>query len=209
MGSSFHQELTLATATSPNSDKATRVISIEDFVIGLRKLSESDFTEVTGTLQYLQTNTVDPDSLQPYLFWNAQHYTRNLIDKTELYELLAICWDIGIGSSIHNHKGQNCWMAAPIGRLSVQNYRLLAEDLAAQRCNIVPTDIVEITPANPVAVDPLNPVHDVRNPREWNQRAVSLHVYSRPFNSCIVYSVEQGTCGEIGLNYTSMHGKLV
>jgi len=209
MSGAFLQELTLATATSPNSDKAIQRVSIEDFVSGLRKLSEHDFTELTGALRYLQANTVDPDSLQPYLFWNAQHYTRNLIDKTELYELLAICWEVGMGSSIHNHKGQNCWMAAPIGRLSVQNYRLLAADLAAQRCNIVPTDVVEITPASPVAVDPLNPVHDVRNRREWNQRAVSLHVYSRPFNSCIVYSVEQGTCGEIELNYTSMYGKLV
>ena len=131
-----------------------------------------------------------------------------LIDKTDLYELLAICWEVGMGSSIHNHQGQNCWMAAPIGRLAVQNFRLLSEDLAGHRCNIVPTNVVEITPDNPVAVDPLNPVHDVRNLREWGQRAVSLHIYSRPFDSCIVYSVEQGTCGEIGLNYTSMYGKL-
>ncbi len=64
-------------------------------------------------------------------------------------------------------------MAAPVGRLAVQNYRLISEDLAAHRCNIVPTDLVEITADNPVAVDPLNPVHDVRNPREWNQRAVT------------------------------------
>ncbi len=88
---------------------------------------------------------MDAESLQPYLFWNPQHYTRNLIDKTELYELLAICWEPGMRSSIHNHKGQNCWMAAPVGRLAVQNYRLISEDLAAQRCEIVPTDVVEIT----------------------------------------------------------------
>ena len=30
-------------------------------------------------------------------------------------------------SSIHNHKGQNCWMAAPMGKLAVQNYRVLAK----------------------------------------------------------------------------------
>ena len=110
-------------------------------------------------------------------------------------------------SSIHNHKGQNCWMCAPIGRLAVQNYQVLAEDLLSHRCHIEPTDVVEITASHPVAVDPLNPVHDVRNPREWCQRAVSLHVYSHPFNSCVVYSVEQGSCGEIGLHYTSMYGK--
>jgi cysteine dioxygenase len=199
----------MATATSADSNKATRRVSLEDFVSGLRKLREPDFVGVSGTLQYLTANPVDAESLQPYLFWNPQHYTRNLIDKTDLYELLAICWEPGMRSSIHNHRGQNCWMAAPIGRLAVQNYRVISEDLAAQTCEIVPTDVVEITASNPVAVDPLNPVHDVRNCREWGERAVSLHVYSRPFDSCIVYSVEQGSCGEIGLNYTSMHGKLV
>jgi cysteine dioxygenase len=195
--------------TASPSRKISQQVSLDDFVSGLRKLQEKDFTGVQGTLEYLRATPVDPETLKPYLFWNPQHYTRNLIDKTDLYELIALCWEVGMKSSIHNHKGQNCWMAAPVGRLAVQNYRLLSEDLAAHRCDIVPTDEVHITAENPVAVDPLNPVHDVRNPREWNERAVSLHVYSRPFDSCVVYSVEQCSCGEIGLQYTSMYGKLV
>src|ERR1019366_5852622 len=104
-------------------------------------------TGVSGTLQYLRENSVDPESLDPYLFWNAQHYTRNLIDKTDLYELLAICWEVGMGSSIHTKQGQNCWMAAPIGRPAVQNFRLLSEDLTVHPCSIVPKNVVEITPA--------------------------------------------------------------
>src|SRR5271166_1647934 len=199
----------MATATTPDSSRTAQRVSIDEFVTGLRTLREADFTGVAGTLQYITANPVDAESLAPYLFWDAQHYTRNLIDKTDLYELLAICWEPGMHSSIHNHKGQNCWMAAPIGRLAVQNYLVISEDLATQCCEIVPTDLVEITSAQPVAVDPLNPVHDVRNCREWGERAVSLHVYARPFNSCVVYSVEQGSCGEIGLNYTSICGELV
>ena len=185
---------------------AVQKVSIKDFVNNLQKLKQSDFDTVEAPLAFLRANPVDPDSLQPYLFWNRQHYTRNLIDKTDLYELLAICWEVGMSSSIHNHKDQHCWMAAPVGRLSVCNYRVLEEDLASHRCNIVPTDVVEINASNPVAVDPANPVHDVRNPREFGERAVSLHVYSRPFDSCIVYSVEQRSCGEIGLRYNSMYG---
>jgi hypothetical protein len=61
--------------------------------------------------------------------------------------------------------------------------------------------------AHPCAVDPLEPVHRVLNPREFNERAVSLHVYSRPFDTCIVYSPEQGSCGEIQLHYTTEFGK--
>jgi len=184
-----------------------RAVSIDGLIKGLRKLSERDFDSTESPLAFLRENPVNPDSLAPYLFWDGQHYTRNLIDKTELYELLAICWEVGMKSSIHNHRDQNCWMAAPIGRLSVQNYRVLEENLADHRCNIEETDVVEITSSNPVAVDPLHPVHDVRNPREFAQRAVSLHLYSRPFDSCVVYSVEQHTCGEIPLRYTSMYGK--
>jgi hypothetical protein len=48
----------------------------------------------------------------------------------------------------------------------------------------------------------------VLNPRPFNARAVSLHVYSRPFDTCIVYSAEQGTCGEIKLHYTTEYGNV-
>jgi cysteine dioxygenase len=195
----------MTVATS--SQETQKLLTIAEFVHGLRELNEKDFATIERPLEYLRTHRVNPESLQPYLFWNSQHYTRNLVDKTQLYELVAICWEAGMKSSIHNHKGQNCWMAAPIGKLAVQNYRVISEDLGAQSCEIVLAHIEHITAENPVAVDPLNPVHDVRNPREWNERAVSLHVYSRPFDSCVVYSAEQGKCGEMGLQYTSMYGK--
>jgi cysteine dioxygenase len=188
---------------------SVRKVPIYELVKDLQKLGERDFDSVETPLEVLRANPVDPESLKQYLFWDTQHYTRNLIDKTPLYELLAICWEVGMRSSIHNHKDQNCWMAAPVGRLTVQNYRVLEEDLASHHCDIVPTDVVEINATNPVAVDPLNPVHDVRNPREFGERAVSLHLYSRPFDSCVVYSVEQHSCGEIGLHYNSMFGRQV
>ena len=188
---------------------AERTISIHELVRDLRTLTTADFDTVDAPLAFLRSHTVNPESLTPYLFWNAQHYTRNLIDKTDLYELMAICWEIGMKSSIHNHKDQHCWMAAAMGRLSVHNYRVLEQDLASQHCHIEESEVLEISAGRPVAVDPLNPVHDVRNPREFGQRAVSLHLYSRPFDSCVVYSVEQRSCGEIPLHYTSMYGKLM
>ncbi|HXB19917.1 MAG TPA: hypothetical protein VNV88_00985, partial [Candidatus Solibacter sp.] len=61
-------------------------------------------------------------------------------------------------------------------------------------------------PASPAAVNPDQPVHKVYNPSEFGQRAVSLHVYSKPYDSCVVYSAEQHKCGEIQLNYTSQFG---
>jgi len=98
-------------------------------------------------------------------------------------------------------------MAVPVGRLLVQNYRTLFEDVELGQCNITPTDAVEMNAANPVAVNPREPVHKVFNPQEFGHRAVSLHVYSRPFDQCVVYSAEQHTCGIIKLSYTTEFGK--
>jgi cysteine dioxygenase len=180
--------------------------AIEDFVSRLRCLKEEDFVNVPFLRQLLRQNPVDPQSIERYLLWDRRHYTRNLIDKTPLYELMAVCWEVGQISNIHDHKQQNCWMAVPVGRLMVQNYRVLAQDLAAGTCDLAPTDLIEMNGANPCAVDPAHPVHRVYNPAEFGQRAVSLHVYSRPYDSCVVYSDEMQKCGEIKLSYTSEYG---
>jgi cysteine dioxygenase len=179
---------------------------IQDFASELGKFPASAFDQTDPIRKFLRDTPVDQDSLAPYLLWDRQHYTRNLIDKTPLYELLAICWDVGQSSSVHNHRDQNCWMAVPIGRLQVENFHVVEQDIAGGTCVIQSVEIVEMNADRPCAVDPHEPVHRVFNPREFNQRAVSLHVYSRPFDSCVVYSAEQGTCGEIQLQYTTEYG---
>ncbi len=184
-------------------------VSIEELVRELRTLPSSAFDETGRVRAVLASRPVDEASLAPYLSWNRQHYTRNLIDKSDLYELLAICWEVGQASSVHNHRDQNCWMAAPVGRLLVENFRVEFQDLKAGKCQLAASKTVELTAENPCAVDPREPVHRVVNPREANQRAVTLHVYSRPFDSCVVYSPEQGSCGDVRLHYNTMFGKPV
>lgn len=184
-----------------------KLVSIQTLVEGLRRLPESDFNHTETVRHYLQETPVDAESLAPYLTWSAQHYTRNLIDRTQLYELMAICWEVGQASSVHNHRDQNCWMAVPMGRLRVENFHLVGQDLEKGTCDLEPLNAVEMNVAQPCAVDPADPVHRVVNPREFGERAVSLHVYSRPFDTCVVYSPEQGTCGEIRLHFNTEYGK--
>jgi cysteine dioxygenase len=182
-------------------------VSIDELVRELHAFSATAFDQTEQVLSLLSKMPVEESSLNPYLTWDRQHYTRNLIDKTELYELIAICWEVGQSSSVHNHRDQNCWMAAPVGKLLVENFHVGFQDIEAGTCRLEASNTVELTVANPCAVDPREPVHRVVNPREANQRAVTLHVYSRPFDTCMVYSVEQGTCGDIRLHYNTVFGK--
>src|SRR5712691_10183702 len=92
----------------------SKQVSIEDFVAGLRKFSESAFTHTEEIASFLEKSTVAPETLEHYLAWDRQHYTLNRIDKTVRYELIAICWEFVQSSSVHNHRDQNCWMTVTI-----------------------------------------------------------------------------------------------
>src|SRR5437868_3425937 len=143
--------------TLARSPLAQRQRSIDDFASELRKLHAESFNRVDVVQDFLRKNSVNSESLSPYLRWDRQHYTRNLIDKTELYELVAICWEVGQASSIHNHREQNCWMAVPIGRLRVENYHVVSQNLDEGKCQLETASTLEMNPRQPCAVDPLEP----------------------------------------------------
>ncbi|MGB7151008.1 MAG: cysteine dioxygenase family protein, partial [Terriglobales bacterium] len=119
-------------------------VGVDELVARLRALPASAFDETETIVALLTQMPVSEASLAPYLTWDRQHYTRNLIDKTELYELLAICWEVGQGSSVHNHRGQNCWMAAPMGNLLVENFHVGFEDIEAGKCQMAASNTVEL-----------------------------------------------------------------
>jgi cysteine dioxygenase len=183
-----------------------RRIPVHEFIAGLQAVP--DFTP-HAVYSYIKTHPVEADSLRPYLFFDRKTYTRNLIFKNEVFELLALCWDVGHVSRIHNHRDQQCWMAVPLGKLKNQNYRVLHRDSAQGTCRLEPSESCLITPTAPLEVDPAEPVHQVMNPREFAERAVSLHVYSRPFSNCEVYQIDRGTYSDVELHYTSEYGRFL
>src|SRR5271154_1255252 len=182
-------------------------LRVDEWVRRLLTIETPQFT-VPRVLEFCQAHGVSPATLEPFLNWDPCCYTRNLIHKCELFEVIAICWDAGQISRIHNHRGQNCWMSVPIGKLKVQNFRLEGADTNQHTCKLIPTDDYMMDPEHPAAVDPIEPVHQVLNLPEYKQRAVSLHIYSYPYDSCEVYSAEKGTYMDVPLYYTSEYGKV-
>jgi cysteine dioxygenase len=180
---------------------------IDEWVKKLCAIPEREFT-LERVEKFVRENHVQPDSLKPYLFYAKSHYTRNLVYKCEMFEVIAICWESGQVSRVHNHRDQNCWMAVPIGKLRVQNFRVTDRDSAHGACSLVPTDAYDMDADNPGVVQPEEPVHQVLNLLEFGGRATTLHIYSRPYDSCEVYSVEKKTYSDVPLHYSSEYGKL-
>jgi cysteine dioxygenase len=182
-------------------------LEIGKWVEQLASIAPREFTlERVG--DFVRANQIQPETLAQYLFYAKSHYTRNLIFKCDLFEVMAICWEIGLLSSIHNHRGQNCWMAVPIGKLRVQNFHVDNRDSSRRTCRLAPTDFYDMDAEHPGIVQPEEPVHQVLNLPEFGQRATSIHIYSKPYDSCEIYHHEKGVYSDAPLHYSSEYGQL-
>jgi cysteine dioxygenase len=197
----------MATLTSAGNKTPMELMSIDEWVKQLCAIPEKEFT-IPRVVEFTYSKAIDPETLAPYLFFAKSHYTRNLIHKCELFEVLAICWNVGQVSRIHNHRDQNCWMVTPIGRLRVQNFRVEKRDAAQGVCKLTASDAYDMDAAHPAFVHPEEPVHQVLNLAEFNQQAASVHIYSYPYSTCEVYSLEKDRYADVPLHYSSEYGKL-
>lgn len=184
-----------------------KTVKIENLIKGLREMADADFT-CDNVYQFLSENPVEVDSITKYFFWSENFYTRNLIYKDERFELMALCWERGQVSRIHNHADQMCWMTVPIGKLHGQNFRAVEIDEKRGFCKLEETDNFDLSDCLTAKVELEQPIHQILNLPEFNQRAISVHIYSKPFDKCLSYCRETDTFKEVPLFYTSVNGKI-
>ena len=182
-------------------------VSVSDLITGLKAISDENVV-CDNVYDFLNENPVDAASIDRYLFWSPAFYTRNLIYKDDRFEMMAICWEKGQVSRVHNHHGQRCWMTVPIGRLKGQNFAVEEMDEGAGFCRLRETTTFELAECVAAKVELEEPIHQVLNLAEYDERAVSIHIYSKPYDRCLSYCRDTHTFKEVQLFYTSVDGSL-
>ncbi|MBX7169471.1 MAG: cysteine dioxygenase family protein [Pyrinomonadaceae bacterium] len=182
-------------------------IKIENLIAGLREIPDRDFT-CDNVYQFLGENPVDIDSISNYFFWSKNFYTRNLLYKDDRFELMAICWNKGQVSKIHNHADQKCWMMVVGGKLHGQNFAVEDIDESRNFCKLKETDMFDLSDCLAAKVELEEPIHQILNLPEFDEPAVSLHIYSKPFDTCLSYCRDTDSFKKVNLCYTSIRGKL-
>ncbi len=120
---------------------------------------------------------------------------------------MVICWEPGVASRIHDHSDQKCWMTVPLGRLTGQNFAVAEMDESRGFCRLVETDRFELSGTLAAAVELEEPIHQVLNLPEYGERSASIHIYSKPFDSCLSFCRDTDTFKRVDLSYTSVFGK--
>ncbi len=183
------------------------MVNIEELINGLKAIPDEGFT-CDGVYDFLGDNPVSVDSITKYFHWSPDFYTRNLVYKDERFEVMVICWDKGQVSRVHNHSDQKCWMMVPVGRLQGQNFAVEEIDESRGYCRLVETDNFELSDCLSAKVELEEPIHQVLNLPEYDERAASIHIYSKPYDNCLSYCRDTHTFKEVPLFYTSIGGKL-
>jgi cysteine dioxygenase len=189
-------------------------VPAEQFVDGIRRLSEGVITK-QKIYDYLISYEIRAEDLARYQQWLPDRHTRNKIFRNEMIEVMLICWPIGAITPLHTHNGQLGWMTMLEGKLVVENYRKVNcnrpenQQVVGMDClagaSAIEMEHIEnemAVPGGPLnTVDKTQTIHRIQNLAEWNERAMSMHVYSRPIDSCVVFDMDGQRCFRRDLKY--------
>lgn len=195
---------------------------IGDFIAGLTALEKEPIT-TTRVSEFMAEIRPSPGALAPYLLWSRERYTRNLIYRDHWFEVLALCWLPGQKTPIHSHDGQLCWLSVVQGELVCRNYRFVRSRCREgtsissryQAPQGRPVEVELLNSANCQAdgkvavIDRRQTTHQIENFERSHCGSVTLHVYSKPIDSCVIFDETGRCCERRRLQYYSAGGVLL
>jgi cysteine dioxygenase len=204
---------------------------VGDFIAGLRYLEEHPIS-TAGVLDFLAEMPLSAEALAPYTLWNSERYARNLIYRDHWFEVIALCWLPGQRTPIHTHNGQLGWVTVVQGELECRDYRFVrptfvrtTEELQApkKKCasswnhsaegRRVEVELVASTTCvadgSVAVVDRRRTTHQLANLEQSRHGSVSLHVYSKPIDCCVLFDESSRCCQRRTLRYHSADGVIL
>ncbi len=198
---------------------ATKTISAATLVDLLRS-TEGAPTTSSRIADLLASVRLDPASLRPFVRHGDDHYMRHLIHRDEIFDIMTICWLPGQGTPIHTHNGQLGWAFAVQGVIDCTEYSYLGCDrpenqnvsgldcvAGGMKVKLEAQPTVRCDPSGGVnIVDKKVTIHALSVPPECDEPVVTVHIYSLPFDSCVVFDAERGCCTRKDLLFDSTPG---
>lgn len=197
-----------------------RTRRVEDLVDILRGFNERTLTSAS-VLEVCSDTDLDDASLSRYVHWHDALYTRNLIYRDDLFEVMAVCWQKGQKTVLHTHNGQLGWMMVNRGIAEVTNFKWQGcnasegQNVGGLDCLAGATEI-RLSKETVETCDRRGHINAIDRERTIHQVAVvgeepvvSVHIYSRPIDSCVAFDLEAPRCYRRQLRYFSKYGDVV
>lgn len=188
-----------------------KIFSLRELIDQLHEAFKTDYVDIDHVQDLMSAYISNPVEWKKYAKFDRYRYTRNLVDEGNgRFNLMVLCWGEGHGSAIHDHANAHCVMKILQGELCETRYAWPEDDKTdespedaeglkeLQRCTLGLNEICYIN-------DSLG-LHRVENPSAVNP-AVSLHLYSPPFESCSVFNKQTGQRSSCKVTFWSKYGE--
>lgn len=149
--------------------------SLPDFLQFLDERTERDFSEKRIS-KHLEQFHLDEDPFLPFIYFCEDSYGRNLIRKTEKFELLVLTWLPGQKMPFHDLNGQRSWAIALSGSLTFTSFQSRTE--------------TKLTPGTVWYGDDTKGANSIANPH--SKPAISLHLNAAPIPRCQCFNEATG-----------------
>lgn len=157
--------------------------------------------DVRKCLEAMKSLDADSVKMKGYTFWNKEGYTRNLISKTESFELFACCWEPGHSSRLHDLNGQTGWIKVIQGELDFSVAKI------KENGNPQVSSTEQLFPGDLFTQQGKKQMYKIEN--NSNERAISLHLYSLPITYYKVLNGSGTDVENLNIVYHSINGTLI
>jgi len=144
----------------------------------------------------LERLVVPVEAVQAYARFSDKRYARNLVHKTEQFEIMVMCWNAGQRSSIHDHAG------------SLGGLKILQGELTESLFDKAPNGMIRSLSsvdyaAGDTRVEETSLIHQISNLQVEDRRAISVHIYVPPLVRMNIYSLEDPSVRNVLPQYFS------
>uniref|UniRef100_A0A671R2D6 Cysteine dioxygenase n=1 Tax=Sinocyclocheilus anshuiensis TaxID=1608454 RepID=A0A671R2D6_9TELE len=178
--------------------------TLEDLIKTLHKLFESDSVNVEEVQSIMESYESKPHEWMKYAKFDQYRYTRNLVNEGNgKFNLMILCWGEGHGSSIHDHTDSHCFLKLLQGQLKETLFDW--PDRTLQGGMLQRSQQVLLENQCAYINDSLG-LHRVENVSH-TETAVSLHLYSPPFQTCRTFDQRTGHHNSVKMTFWSKFGE--
>ncbi|CAI9611844.1 unnamed protein product [Staurois parvus] len=178
--------------------------TLEELIRILHQIFSSDKVNIEEVQNIVESYESNPLEWMKYAKFDPYRYTRNLVDEGNgKFNLMILCWGEGHGSSIHDHTNSHCFLKILQGNLKETQY-----EWPQKKSNGAMIKTSEgVLKLNQCAyINDSIGLHRVENPSH-TEPAVSLHLYSPPFDHCQTFDQRTGHKNTVKMTFWSKYGE--
>ena len=170
----------MATELQTATDHATsaNTISFSELIEKLQ--SQQEQPTLAEIRSWLENVDISTDSLSPYLGFKDGNYCRHLVYRSDILEMLVVCWQAGQKTPIHDHNGSHGAVRVHEGILweTIFHY-----DDQRGLCYRTARECLsgEVTGAD------IPDIHQLGNPDVSERNLITIHIYSPPLGVLRTY----------------------